>query len=94
MYCNGPAERLRELYNGAFMFVVSWDVVGLGMVILEAMACGLPVFNTACSGPATVIVVGETGLLTQVGDANALAKALQSLWEKIGITAADGANRA
>jgi glycosyltransferase involved in cell wall biosynthesis len=52
------------------------------MVILEAMASGLPVISTDCGGPATAIVSGETGLLTPVGDAHALAEAMQTLWEQ------------
>ena len=54
---------------------------GLGIVILEAMACGLPVVSTDCGGPATAIVPDKTGLLIPVGDAEALAGAMCALLE-------------
>jgi len=81
MYSNVSAARLRELYREASIFVLSSDEEGLGLVILEAMACELPVVSTDCGGPSTAIINGETGFLTQIGDADALANALQVLWE-------------
>lgn len=73
---------LVRLYRHATLFVLSSDEEGLGIVILEAMACGLPVVSTACGGPATAIVPEVTGLLTPVGDAAALAHAMQTLLER------------
>lgn len=75
-------EELKTLYRRAGLFVLSSDEEGLGLVILEAMACGLPIISTDCGGPATAIMAGETGVLTPVGDADALAKAMQSLLEQ------------
>jgi glycosyltransferase involved in cell wall biosynthesis len=72
-------DELAELYRNALFFVLSSDEEGLGIVILEAMASGLPVVSTACGGPATVVEDGKTGLLTPVGDAQALAEAMQRL---------------
>ena len=43
------------------------------------MASGLAVISTACGGPATAVVQGETGLLTPVGDAPALAAAMETI---------------
>jgi glycosyltransferase involved in cell wall biosynthesis len=70
------ADELAAWYRGASAFVLSSAEEGLGMVILEAMASGLPVVSTDCGGPATSVVPGETGLLTPVGDPAALAHAL------------------
>lgn len=70
-------EELARWYRGARLFVLSSEEEGLGMVILEAMASALPVVSTDCGGPSTSVVPGETGLLTPVGDAAALAAALE-----------------
>ena len=74
-------EALADLYRNAQFFVLSSDEEGLGIVILEAMASGLPVISTNCGGPATAVVDGETGFLTPVGDADSLAHAIQRLAE-------------
>jgi len=59
---------------------------GLPLVILEAMAAGLPVVATPVGAVADAIVDGVTGLLVPPGDARALAAALARL-------AADGEER-
>src|SRR5439155_18660509 len=73
-----PAE-LPQLYQSALCFVLSSDEEGLGIVLLEAMACGVPVVSTACGGPESVIEHGRNGWLTPPGDAEALAQALGQL---------------
>jgi D-inositol-3-phosphate glycosyltransferase len=72
-------EELSRLYRNARFCVLSSNEEGLGIVILEAMASGLPVISTDCGGPATAIIEGRTGLLTPVGDVNALAGAMEKL---------------
>jgi D-inositol-3-phosphate glycosyltransferase len=81
VYLIGPkqGEALAEVYRNAAFFVLSSDEEGLGIVILEAMASGLPVVSTDCGGPATAITDGETGFLTPVGDAGALAATMEKL---------------
>lgn len=74
-------EQLRDLYRASSLFVLPSNEEGLGIVILEAMACGLPVVSTDCGGPATVVVPGGTGLLTPVGDSEVLANAMRTILE-------------
>ncbi|MFM0095236.1 glycosyltransferase [Paraburkholderia nemoris] len=52
------------------------DAEGLGMVLLEAAACGLPVVATFHGGIPEVVLDGETGILIQERDATAIYKAL------------------
>jgi glycosyltransferase involved in cell wall biosynthesis len=72
-------EELAELYRGARLFVLASDEEGLGLAILEAMASGLPVVTTRCGGPETSVVSGETGLLVDRGDAEAMADSIHRL---------------
>jgi glycosyltransferase involved in cell wall biosynthesis len=72
-------EELLNLYRHASLYVVSSDEEGLGLTILEAMACGRPVVSTQCGGPSTTVVEGETGYLVPVGDASALATAMRDV---------------
>jgi glycosyltransferase involved in cell wall biosynthesis len=52
-----------------------WE--GLGNVIAEALACGLPVVATNCaSGPAEILDEGRYGRLVPIGDVAAIAKAV------------------
>ncbi|HEX8564255.1 MAG TPA: glycosyltransferase family 4 protein [Pyrinomonadaceae bacterium] len=72
-------ESLRELYQNAALFLLSSDEEGFGLIIAEAMACGLAVVATKCGGPEVLILENETGFLTPVGDAAALADKISLL---------------
>jgi glycosyltransferase involved in cell wall biosynthesis len=77
----GPkqGEELAELYRNASFFVLSSDEEGLAIVILEAMASGLPVISTDCGGPRTSVLDGQTGFLTPLNDASAMAERMERL---------------
>lgn len=49
---------------------------GLGVSIMEAMACGKPVVATTAGGIPESVVDGETGILFEPGDVTALAEAI------------------
>lgn len=72
-------DALIALYQGASVFALSSDEEGLGMVILEAMSCGIPVVSTASGGPDSIIRDGVNGYLVPVGDAAALRDRLERL---------------
>lgn len=61
------------------VFVMSSLWEGLGLVFLEAMATGLPVLSTRVSAIPEVVVEGETGLLVEPADEDALAAGMMRL---------------
>jgi len=73
-------EQLPELYRSADLLAVpSQYEGGLGMVYLEAMACGLPVVAGNAGGAAEAVVHGQTGILLDGGGAQAAAAIEQLL---------------
>lgn len=79
----GASDSLEEVLPDAAVFVSSSDYEGMPNAVMEAMAMGLPVVSTdcPCGGPRTLITDGASGLLTPVGDKEAMAKAICRLIE-------------
>lgn len=62
----------------AELLVLSSDFEGLGMVLLESMACGTPVVSTDCPyGPNELLTGPFARWLVPPGDPNALAERMQ-----------------
>ena len=65
--------------KGSTAFVLSSLYEGLPTVLIEALALGTPVVSTDCrSGPREILEDGGLGRLVPVGDANALADAINA----------------
>lgn len=72
-------EELVDLYQQAVAFALPSDEEGLGVVVLEAMACGTPVVATRCGGPDGIITDGTDGFLVPLDDEYALSERLARL---------------
>lgn len=78
----GHLERktlLPQLYASSDAFVFSSLTETLGLVVLEAMACGLPVIATPAGGVADHLRDHENGLAFPANDADAMARAMVCL---------------
>jgi glycosyltransferase involved in cell wall biosynthesis len=57
------------------------DVDGLPQLLMEAMACGLPVLSSRLAGIPDLVIDGETGLLCAPGRPDELAAAIERLMD-------------
>ena len=75
-----PTTKIFEEYAKSAFIVTCSRSEGFGMVMLEAMACGIPVvsFDYYC-GPREIVRDGTDGILVQEGNIEKLAQAIQSL---------------
>jgi len=84
-------EALRWVLSAADLFVLATRNEGWANVLLEAMACGLPVVATDVGGNAEVICNTSLGSLVPFGDVDALsdaiAGALRRDWDRASIRA-------
>lgn len=79
-HLNGPTTNIQQEYANSSLFVSSSRFEGFGMVLVEAMACALPVVSFACPcGPRDIISDGKDGLLVENGNVGVLADGLSRL---------------
>jgi glycosyltransferase involved in cell wall biosynthesis len=71
-------EEVARLMAESSVLVLPSRAESFGAVLVEALACGTPVVATRCGGPED-IVSDEVGRLVPVGDAHALADALEDV---------------
>lgn len=72
----GRVSPIEPYYAAADVAVLPSDMEAMPMALVEAAALGLPAVASAAGGIPEIVVDGETGYLTQPGDAGALRAAL------------------
>ncbi|MGG3940673.1 N-acetyl-alpha-D-glucosaminyl L-malate synthase BshA [Peribacillus psychrosaccharolyticus] len=76
----GKQDKLEELYSLSDLLLLLSEKESFGLVLLEAMACGVPCIGTNIGGIPEVIIDGETGYICEFGNVDEVAeKSIQLL---------------
>ena len=79
---HGRIADVQQTYKDSSISVCSTRFEGFGLVIIEAMSCGLPVVSFDCPwGPGSIISDSQDGLLVENGNIDKLAETLIGLME-------------
>ncbi len=73
-------NEVSDIMSKADRFVLSSAYEPFGVVLIEAMSCGLPVIATKCVGPETIIENEKLGLLSEVNSDDLADKLLLSYY--------------
>ena len=99
-HLHGPTNDVKKEYLSSSVFVLPSRYEGFGLVLIEAMACGVPVISFDCeNGPRSIITDGVDGFLIPPFDIDAYAEKLirlmldQSLRLKMGANAIETAKQ-
>lgn len=95
-----PTPDIINKYIDSSIYVMSSRFEGFGMVLIEAMSCGLPVISFDCpDGPSEIITNNKDGILVENGNINELAEKISYLIEnensrkRMGIAAKENTKR-
>ena len=81
-HINKPTNAIGKEYANSSLIVMTSNYEGFGMVLVEAMACGVPAIAFDCKcGPKDIIEDGINGLLVKDGDISGLARAMVNLMD-------------
>ena len=90
----GATDNIYKEYQNSAFYVMSSRYEGWGLVLVEAMSCGLPCVSFDCPyGPSDIIRDGEDGFLVENGNIQQLAEKMEllinnkELRERLGVRA-------
>lgn len=72
-------DDLKFVLSASDVFVLATENEGWANVLLESMACGLPVVTTSVGGNPEVVESGDLGRLVAFGDGDGLREAIEEL---------------
>jgi glycosyltransferase involved in cell wall biosynthesis len=78
---HGSVTRPQDALKQIDLLVLPSSAEGFGLVLIEAMAAGIPVIGTNAPGIRDVVRHGETGLLVPVGSPQELAEAIRRVMD-------------
>ena len=79
-HLNSSVVDVESEYINSSILVQPSRTEGFGLVLVEAMACGLPVISFDCeNGPRSIITEGENGFLIELYDVDSFAERLVQL---------------
>lgn len=82
VFLHQPTNDVYSCYAQSDFYVMSSRFESFGLVLIEAMSCGLPVISFDCKyGPQSIVQNGETGLLVPQGNIEEMAIVICSMIE-------------
>ena len=63
LHGSASREEVKTLLHQSDCFVLSSKIETFGVVLIEAMSCGLPVLSTKCGGPESIIINDDVGVI-------------------------------
>ncbi len=70
----GKQEQMEDILAIADLFLLTSDYESFGLAALEAMAAGVPVVSTNAGGLPEIMIDGQTGYMSDVGDVAAMSR--------------------
>ena len=80
LYGVASRKEVLELLQNSNAFVLSSEYETFGVVIIEAMSCGLPVISTKCGGPESILINEKLGKLVDK-NIDSLSNGMQKIYE-------------
>ena len=82
VFLHQSTNDIYSCYAESDFYVMSSRFESFGLVLIEAMSCGLPVISFDCKyGPKSIIQKGETGMLVPQGNIKEMATTICSMIE-------------